>query len=344
MSSTKKNSFLFDSDDSDQQILPFDFLDEDEEETIKPEEVKKTTAIKEDDSKPETEIPSEEKAETPTATIPEPRAAAEEIEKFGPSADKKSEDHEKTEAKIAESESSIKNDRKEPESTTKEIIPETVKIPAPEKSKPVISPKKDNKQAPVISSASGLKPGQILQEARVRKDLSLDQVALSTKIKKSYIEALENGDDTNLPASVFVEAYIKTLCSVYEIDHHQVRQGIVRQKPGKVVPGELLHHIEEGKQVNFEEEAKINKFFKIAAIIITLLGLAVYSGIKLTGPEKNDQATSTDQPEVAKPETPEKIEPKITSKDLEIFLYQQPFTMTEMKLPEKGMEESSDNI
>lgn len=345
MSSPKKNSFLFDSNDSDQQILPFDFLDEedDEEEEKNIEVLEKTALVKENDSKQETKDSFEEEPVAPTETITElGKEKAEEMEKYSPSSENKVEDLEKTDPKIIEPKSSIEEARKSSESELKEIITETVKIPTQEKAKADLSPKKEDKKASVVFSASGLKPGQILQEARVRKDLSLDQVALSTKIKRSYIEALENGDNSNLPATVFVEAYIKTLCSVYDIDPSQVRQGIVRQKPGKVVPGELLHHIEEGKQVNFEEEAKINKILKVAAIIIILLALAVYSGIKLSGPGKTNQPT--DQPEITKPEPPEKLEPKITSKDLEVFIYQQPFTMTEMKLPEKGTENSSDNI
>lgn len=352
MSDTKKNSFSFDSDDSDQQILPFDFL-EDEEEEEKPIETEIKKQVQAEKTNEDHIVDNTETFESPQDKTPEVEQEtahsltdheADKIEKFGPS----NSDTEKNDLKKAESEKNeIEKDIKsaEAESKDKEIIPKTVKITAPEKmqdkTKTESAPKKEEKNTGLIST-SGIKPGEILQEARVRKDLSLDQVAQATKIKKAYIEALETGDHSNLPAPVFVEAYIKNLCNLYDISSRQVMEGLVRQKPGKVVPGELLHHIEEGKQVNFEEEAKVNKIFKTVAIVILILALTIFIAIKLASPAKVDETQKT--PDVAKPEPTGQVEPKITSEDLEIFLYHQPFTMTEMKLPEKEKAEVSDNI
>ena len=68
--------------------------------------------------------------------------------------------------------------KKTPKTITKD--PEEKKqIPSPTKEK---SPSKNTKASSVITY-SGSTTGQILQEARVKKDLSIDQVSLSTRIK-----------------------------------------------------------------------------------------------------------------------------------------------------------------
>jgi helix-turn-helix protein len=342
MSNDKKDNFLFDTDDSDQQILPFDFLDGEDEEKIIESEIKEKEPLqsekkdeKEDISLVENETP--EAKEEITEILNDKNA--EKMTKYGPIASNEKlkdekELNEKFEDKI----------EKEEDSTEKDQLPETIKMPAPEKeNKSNFKPKqKTKKNSNKIPSYSEITPGQILQEARVRKDLSLDQVVQSTKINRISIEALEQGEKNNLPAPVYVDAYIKTLCALYEIDSHQVLQGIIKQKPGKVVPGELLHHIEEGKQINIEEEAKVNKIIKIAAIVILILALAIIIKVKMASPEATEE--SEKQPEIAKNEPTEKIEPKITSKNLEIFLYHQPFTMTEMTIPEKKTDGTDNNI
>ena len=60
-------------------------------------------------------------------------------------------------------------------------------------------------------------PGEILQEGRVHSGLSINQVEQITKIRLSYLEAIEHDDFPKLPPVVYVTAYIKTLCSLYNI-------------------------------------------------------------------------------------------------------------------------------
>jgi len=295
MNNKNRDHFQFDSNDSNQQILPFDFMEEEDEYKsagggIEPEMDKKEP------------VSSIEKDSVINTSSTEKE---------------KSEEH--------------KEIGKDSEPQKKDQLPETVKITDPlkkEESSVLDSTKKTN----IISSSSKIKPGQILQEARVRKDLSLDQVSQATKITKTFIEALEQGDTNNLPAAVYVDAYIKNLCSLYEIDSLQILKGLTKQqKNKKVVPGELLHHIEEGKQVNTEEEAKVNKIIKTAAIIILIIAVTIIIAVKTASPSKVDSPEK--QPVIAKSETTDQIEPEITSEDLEIFLYHQPFTMTKMDIP-----------
>ena len=213
--------------------------------------------------------------------------------------------------------------------------PKTVKAAPSNPSAPSDKKTQQSKKSSQATTSSNLKPGQILQEARVRMDLSIDQVVQNTKIKKNFIEALENGDKANLPAAVYVNAYIKKLCKLYEIDPEQVMHKTIKE-PEQIIPENFLHSIEEGKQINLEEEAKINKFLKIAVVVIFAIGLITWIAVRnfSDGKESNTNNAKT-VPARPSHQNIEQPVVKITSKDLEIFIAPRRFTMTEMSIPIK---------
>lgn len=119
--------------------------------------------------------------------------------------------------------------------------------------------------------------GQLLQEARVRCDLGIEQIAQSTKIKLQFLEALEQDDADRLPPEVYVRAYVRRLCHQYGLDEEEVFALAVAppSKPeDKAIPAEILQHLEEGKQVNPQEERKIRNLTWGAVAIIVLILLA----------------------------------------------------------------------
>ena len=226
---------------------------------------------------------------------------------------------------------------------------ETEETDAEEKqSQPEAKPEEAKKMPPpvkkvktkVLPLQGSFLPGQILQEGRFRSDLSIEQVAQETKINKKYIIALENGDSENLPPGIYVEAYIKQLCKIYSLEHTQVldalhRDGVVSDR--KKVPGEILHDIEKGKQINFQEEVRVRKFFKIVGAVIMVIILAVWLILKFSSnsaPAAVTEAVSGSESAESQEAAPE-VQPKksISSKDLEVFLAPQIFTTTELKVP-----------
>jgi cytoskeletal protein RodZ len=52
--------------------------------------------------------------------------------------------------------------------------------------------------------------GTLLKEARESRGLSLQQVAASTKISVSVLEALERGDFPRLPGGIFSRAFVRS--------------------------------------------------------------------------------------------------------------------------------------
>src|ERR1051326_7290810 len=51
--------------------------------------------------------------------------------------------------------------------------------------------------------------GQRLQQERIKKGLSIDEIARATKIRPNFISALEKGNYKKLPSSAYVQGFIK---------------------------------------------------------------------------------------------------------------------------------------
>ena len=63
---------------------------------------------------------------------------------------------------------------------------------------------------------SGL--GDLLRNEREKKGLSREQVARTTRLRKHYLEALENEDWDNLPSPVFVKGFIRSYAQAVGFD------------------------------------------------------------------------------------------------------------------------------
>jgi len=60
--------------------------------------------------------------------------------------------------------------------------------------------------------------GNILREARIRRGLTIKDVAEVTKIRARYLEALENDDYGMLPGPTFVAAFLRTYAGFLKLD------------------------------------------------------------------------------------------------------------------------------
>ena len=198
----------------------------------------------------------------------------------------------------------------------------------------VASRQPSKKFAPSSSKTQGsFLPGQVLQVARQDIGLSLDQVHMSTKIKKEAIQALEDGTVEALPSQVFAEAYIKRLCALYEIDSEEpvelFRKHYRMQKGEHIVPGEVLQDIQSGTQVNMKEEERVRRMVKIVlacAVCVCLLAMAIVKLLPVVSGAGGESAA-------AGPREPSK-DAVAPAKALEVFLIQEPFNMTELSLPD----------
>ena len=57
-------------------------------------------------------------------------------------------------------------------------------------------------------------PGEMLRQARLANELSIAEVSRATRISKSMVQALEDGDLNNLPGRTYEIGYIKLICRI----------------------------------------------------------------------------------------------------------------------------------
>lgn len=77
----------------------------------------------------------------------------------------------------------------------------------------------DSEQAKDEATVSTLQEiGELLREARVKQDLSCDQLAQSLKMGSEQLQALENGDLEKLPEPVFIKAMTRRVASKLSLD------------------------------------------------------------------------------------------------------------------------------
>ena len=62
------------------------------------------------------------------------------------------------------------------------------------------------------------KIGNIIKEARIRKNKSVNELASNLKISEKQLEAIEEGRDDLLPEKIFVKAMIKKISEKLKID------------------------------------------------------------------------------------------------------------------------------
>lgn len=60
--------------------------------------------------------------------------------------------------------------------------------------------------------------GAFLKEMRQKRSLSIEDVSRITKIPAKFLRTLEEDEDKNMPARVYVQGFIKNLATLYKLD------------------------------------------------------------------------------------------------------------------------------
>jgi cytoskeleton protein RodZ len=85
--------------------------------------------------------------------------------------------------------------------------------------------------------------GNKLQEARARKQLSLQQVEDATKIRGRYLQAIEHDEWDQLPGDTYARAFIRTYGRFLGLDGDRLAEEQRRDR-GSARPGERLPRVD----------------------------------------------------------------------------------------------------
>jgi len=73
-----------------------------------------------------------------------------------------------------------------------------------------------------LKSSEGEKPGRFLKQLRELEGLSVSQMATDIGLSTQQITALENDDNENLPAPIYVKGFIKRYCAAMGVPNDVV--------------------------------------------------------------------------------------------------------------------------
>jgi len=122
--------------------------------------------------------------------------------------------------------------------------------------------------------------GDILKSKRLKKRYSLKKVEKETKIKKEFIEAIENGDWVNLPELPVVAGFVKNLAALLEIDAKTAYATLKRDYP----PQRLSINPKPDVGGKFTWTPKYTFLVGILIIILALFGYLGFQFVKFNSP------------------------------------------------------------
>ena len=159
----------------------------------------------------------------------------------------------------------------------------------------IVSPRAGRAPFPASSSASAsaaqhkplphtLQPGQslgqMLSAIRNARGMSLEEVALATRIRMEYLVELESDELLKALPTVYVSAYVRKLVEVYDLSKADSdvlidkMHGATPQDPEEL-PEKLIESVNEGALVNEGENKRIRNvtfvFFGVIALVATAL-------------------------------------------------------------------------
>lgn len=160
--------------------------------------------------------------------------------------------------------------------------------------------------------------GEILRRVRLQHNLGLSQVEANTRIKATYIEALELGDLERLPGQVYVVGFVKVYSEYLGLDPVRMVQLLKKQTGHKVTrPANIFH-------VTTEDQKVPSLRIIIASVVVLVLVLLAWKlgnptlqndDIPAVPKELAQQMTAPQKPveEVATPQTAteESVKPKV---------------------------------
>lgn len=64
--------------------------------------------------------------------------------------------------------------------------------------------------------------GEKLKEARLERRLTLEDVSKTTKIKESFLKAIEEGDYQNLPSVAYAQGFVRNYANAVELSENEI--------------------------------------------------------------------------------------------------------------------------
>ncbi|QGQ96297.1 DUF4115 domain-containing protein [Paenibacillus psychroresistens] len=119
--------------------------------------------------------------------------------------------------------------------------------------------------------------GQLLRKARLEKGISLEDMQETTKIRKRYLEAIEDGNYKLLPGNFYVRAFIKSYSESVGLDPNEVLRLYRNVIPASQVESKVEpnHRKRSGIKTNDRWSKRITTLVFISFLVLIIV-LAYY--------------------------------------------------------------------
>ncbi|QHT60760.1 helix-turn-helix domain-containing protein [Paenibacillus lycopersici] len=142
--------------------------------------------------------------------------------------------------------------------------------------------------------------GALLKKAREQRNLSLDDIQDLTKIRKRYLEAIEEGDYSVLPGSFYVRAFVKNYAESVGLDAEEVLRLYNREIPSSV-PEQVIEPVQRPRRARTQSADRLSRWgFRVLMWSFLLLIVVLVYVFAIKQPNKDnvdsaDQTKMTDQ-------------------------------------------------
>jgi cytoskeletal protein RodZ len=120
-----------------------------------------------------------------------------------------------------------------------------------------------------------IRAGQKLKEQRITKGLTIEQVSKETKIRVSYLSAIEKGEYQKLPASTYIHGFVRNYAKYLGLPEQEIlaifRREYDEEKAFAVLPKGLVKEDFPIRRIKLADTAKI-----IVLLVIILLGYILF--------------------------------------------------------------------
>ncbi len=170
--------------------------------------------------------------------------------------------------------------------------------------------------------------GRTLREAREAKGLSLEEVQADTKIRRKYLQALEDGREDEFPAEVYLRGFLRSYANYLGLD------GLALVEEYRRTREEQMDEQEEAR-VEDDEVTVADRLIVRPVVVVVLVGLILLAGTflglrywpttttadeELPGPAaENAQVLAPEQQEEASQEPAPDTPPPTPRPRLEMF-------------------------
>jgi len=147
--------------------------------------------------------------------------------------------------------------------------------------------------------------GKQLKQERESRNVALDEIARSTKIRVRYLQALEEGQHERLPGIVFAKGYIRAFAETIGADADRLVATYVEEQralgrlESEASQERVLEALATAVQDNPDPAARRMKSAAVGALAIALLGLVGWFGVRPMMQRGDSGTDATPAPQAA---------------------------------------------